>query len=667
MVGVVEHEHVAPAGVGAREPQREVVRLAARVDEEDDAQRVRERGGEPPRVADEQVVQVPRVGVQPRHLRRGGGDHARMRVPDVADVVDEVEVGPPVLVVEVGAGAADDLQRLPVGQAEHRRDRGAPRREQRLAGARRVGADAARQAQQQVRVGADRLPQVALGERADAVRVAAAAEVRGEDLQVQVRRPAAVLGLVAEPADLLPAPQRGARIQALRARPREVAVERVEAHAVAGLVVEDDDPSPVARFRAERDGADGPVERRQDRLAGRQEDVDAEVQRAPLARQLSLECRGVVDPAVLEVASERGLDRRRRRVGAGEVDHRSAGERRPAHRAGVGEPQVGSDGVRRRDGLVSAGVAQAQQLELGRRGAEALQQRGDALLADQQVLVAGLLGPLQSGHRDAHRQPGADQVPAAARAPPGAAARARDSRRRAGAPRAPGRPARSSRRRTRPRARRPAARGRGRRSRSGRSPGRPRRRARCARSRRCGSPARAARAAAAAPAPRTARAPGRPPPPPRATPRHAACPSAAPGRARGARSPRAPRRAPPRRARGCAAPRRRGGAALPRLAGHPGEHPRAAAVVERRRAHEPRRGDREPGRGDVLHRRVLEVEHGRLEAGGMQLEHAVADPVVAVGLARQRRRLAREPEPLGRESGVVGREHGPIMADAARG
>ena len=118
------------------------------------------------------------------------------------------------------------------------------------------------------------------------------------------------------------------------------------------------------------------------------------------------------------------------------------------------------------------------------------------------------------------------------------------------------------------------------------------------------------------------------------------------------------------RLRSASAPR---GAAAHGSPGSQREHARPAAAVERRRAHEPRRGDREPGRGDVLHRRVLEVEHGRLEAGRVQLEHVVADPVVAVGLARQRRRLAREPEPLGRESGVVGRGHAPIMADAARG
>ena len=74
-----------------------------------------------------------------------------------------------------------------------------------------------------------------------------------------------------------------------------------------------------------------------------------------------------------------------------------------------------------------------------------------------------------------------------------------------------------------------------------------------------------------------------------------------------------------------------------------------------------------PGRGDVLDRRVLEVEHGGLEARRMQLEHVLADPEVAVGLARQRLRLALQPEPLGREPRFAGRVHGPIIAEPARG
>ena len=60
--------------------------------------------------------------------------------------------------------------------------------------------------------------------------------------------------------------------------------------------------------------------------------------------------------------------------------------------------------------LVPAGRPQAQVLELVRDGAEPAQQRRHRLLADQQVLVAGLVATLAHGHRDAHRQPRADQV-----------------------------------------------------------------------------------------------------------------------------------------------------------------------------------------------------------------------------------------------------------------
>jgi hypothetical protein len=175
-------------------------------------------------------------------------------------------------------------------------------------------------------------------------------------------------------------------------------------------VVEQHDAAVVARGRAERAVADDPVERRQDRLAGVEEDVDAEVERAALARQLGLVSVGVVDAAVLEVAAERGCGVGRLRVLAGPVIDGRVVQRRVADGAGVGRLQVGADRPRVRNRLVAAGAAQPQVLELRRHRAEPAQQRGDRLLADEQVVVRGLLAALERRHRDAHRQPRPDQV-----------------------------------------------------------------------------------------------------------------------------------------------------------------------------------------------------------------------------------------------------------------
>ncbi len=116
---------------------------------------------------------------------------------------------------------------------------------------------------------------------------------------------------------------------------------------------------------------------------------------------------------VLQVAAQRRR-RGRRRARAGRarrpVEHRRAVEWRLADRPGLSGLHEAAHRAGMRDGLVAAGGAQPQVLELGRRRAEPAQQRRDRLLADQQVFVGWLLAALAHGHRDAHRQPGADQL-----------------------------------------------------------------------------------------------------------------------------------------------------------------------------------------------------------------------------------------------------------------
>ena len=123
VVGVVEHEHVATAGVGAREAQGQVVRLAAGVREEHHRQRIRQRVSQPPGVADERTVQVAGVGVQLAGLPRESSHDPRVCVPHVGHVVHQVEIAPPVLVEEPCALAAHDAQRVGVGEGQRARQR----------------------------------------------------------------------------------------------------------------------------------------------------------------------------------------------------------------------------------------------------------------------------------------------------------------------------------------------------------------------------------------------------------------------------------------------------------------------------------------------------------------------------------------------------------------
>ena len=122
VVGALDHEKVPPAGVGSGEPQRQLVGFAARVDHEADGEWLRQGRGQAGRVVGQLRVEVAGVGVEQRHLTLPGRHHVWMAVADVADVVDEVEIRPAAVVVEVLPGAADDLERLVVGEAERRAD-----------------------------------------------------------------------------------------------------------------------------------------------------------------------------------------------------------------------------------------------------------------------------------------------------------------------------------------------------------------------------------------------------------------------------------------------------------------------------------------------------------------------------------------------------------------
>ena len=104
-----------------------LVRFAPRVDEIADAQRRRQRGGQPLGVAHQMLVQVAGVGVEHAHLPLGRVGDARMAVADVRDVVVAVDVAAPGLVEEILHRAADDLHRPAVADADVAADRPAAR------------------------------------------------------------------------------------------------------------------------------------------------------------------------------------------------------------------------------------------------------------------------------------------------------------------------------------------------------------------------------------------------------------------------------------------------------------------------------------------------------------------------------------------------------------
>ena len=416
MVAVLEHEHVPAAGVGVRQPQREVVGLRARVDEHAHPQRVGHQLHQPARVLGDRGVQVAGVGVEPRHLPLPRLDHPRVAVADVADVVDEVEERPPAGVEQVGALAADDLQRLVVGEAERAAEAGAPAGGDRVPRARGARGDPLGAAQHEVRVRADALPQVGLARGRDAVHVGPHAHEAGQQLEVHVRRPAAVALGRAEPPDHVAGLQpRALGRQRLRVH---VAVEREERLARVGLVRDDRQAAVVERERVVGGVHDRAGERGADRRARRLEQVAAEVDRARLLLP-ELRCR--VDVARLAVAADAEGDPGLRdplqrilgdvRAGDVERDRGGGGDVLVEHgdRARAAGLEVLADRPCARVGLEPDGVAQAEVGKFGVRAPQRLQRRADPLLADQQVVVLRRERVLLGRHPHAHRQPGADQ------------------------------------------------------------------------------------------------------------------------------------------------------------------------------------------------------------------------------------------------------------------
>jgi hypothetical protein len=118
VVPPVEGNDIVASGDRARHAQRQLVGLAARIDEIDDAERVRQRRSEPFRVVEDRGVQVPGVGVEHPRLVGQRRDHARVGMTDMAHVVHSIDVLTARMVDQTGSVAADDRERSRVAQAE---------------------------------------------------------------------------------------------------------------------------------------------------------------------------------------------------------------------------------------------------------------------------------------------------------------------------------------------------------------------------------------------------------------------------------------------------------------------------------------------------------------------------------------------------------------------
>ena len=63
-------------------------------------------------------MQISRIGIEHRRLRRNRLDHAGIAMPDVADIIDQIQIDPTVGIEKVLIATLDDVQWFVVTQRE---------------------------------------------------------------------------------------------------------------------------------------------------------------------------------------------------------------------------------------------------------------------------------------------------------------------------------------------------------------------------------------------------------------------------------------------------------------------------------------------------------------------------------------------------------------------
>ncbi len=254
---------------------------------------------------------------------------------------------------------------------------------------------------------------------------------------MEVRCPAAVPRRCADRADPLAGPHRGARPEPFQRARREVAVQRVERHALAGAVFQHDRRAEVEAPGVVAQRVDGAVQRREDRRAGLDEQIHAQVDRAPLGPGVRLHAERVLrrPAARLIVAADPDFGALRAQPAEEEVrpclrvvpavqpleieaadaqvEGDAPGLREPdaehrCHPAGMGTQPPdhrGRPGTR----LEPAGMPHHVMREVRTHRREPVEQRPDACLADGEVRVVRIPLPLACRVDRAHAEPQADQ------------------------------------------------------------------------------------------------------------------------------------------------------------------------------------------------------------------------------------------------------------------
>ena len=292
-----------------------------------------------------------------------------------------------------------------------------------------------RNAEDDIGVGAEGLPEIDGARCRHALDIRAPIQQIEDELQMEMGDPIAVMGRRADPADVLAGDDFLAGLQKIQRLQAEMAIEGVEAIALVRPMLEDHDRAIVALPGIVMHGMDHRIERAEDRLVGGQEDIQPKMDIPPLPAR-RLEQGAAIDRPRLPIAPDAGnrpgfrqprrhAGRARlhirqglqlREIGAAlgpiEDQHRRLGQIMAADRAdgiGLGREIIGN-ACARRMGRQAAGGAERVMHETRRYLRQPRQQGPGIPLADEEILVLRLAGRLPGRHADALRQPRAGEI-----------------------------------------------------------------------------------------------------------------------------------------------------------------------------------------------------------------------------------------------------------------
>ncbi|ENN89682.1 hypothetical protein RHSP_69824 [Rhizobium freirei PRF 81] len=283
VIGPVDDDRVVASGMVARHAKHQAIRLASRAGKGCHRQAFGQCRGQALGVFDDIVVQVARIGVEQLGLARKRFDDVGMRMSEMADIVEAIEIGSAVIVDQPDAVAANEFDRLGIGDREIGQQQLFALGHQLFPRSTILNKGLGRQTGKRRRIREEFGPDIEIGGFTNAQDLCRRQRGIGRNLEVEMRSPAAVFVNVAHIANEITGFQALARRQPGERLMRHVPPKGHEGQAAFGGMFERDEAAIAKRLVFDLDASDSACHRSVKRRSGGHEQIDAEVMDAALA------------------------------------------------------------------------------------------------------------------------------------------------------------------------------------------------------------------------------------------------------------------------------------------------------------------------------------------------------------------------------------------------